>query len=66
MKKETIEQLEERYMQLSSEIFTLTSELKSLRKLEQPHMLSFKKKERARVLTIMNEKKRGAHEQPKN
>ncbi|MCB1115579.1 MAG: 50S ribosomal protein L29 [Chlamydiia bacterium] len=51
------EELEARYEDLCREIFELTNELRTARKLEKPHELKNKKKERARVLTIAAQKK---------
>ena len=41
---------------ISREIFQLRNEMKASRQVEQPHHLRLKKKERARVLTILREK----------
>ena len=60
MKSESIEELQARHLELSKEIFMLTSELKSMRKIDQPHLIRAKKKERARVLTLINQKKAGS------
>ena len=43
---------------LDLEIYKLRCELKMTRKLEKPHLLKVKKKERAQVLTVLAEKKR--------
>ncbi len=56
-------ELELRYEQLSREIFILQNELKILKKLEKPHELSQKKKDRARVLTALNKKRLTCQEQ---
>ena len=42
--------------ELGKEIFELTNEIKRTKKSEKPHMIRQKKKERARLLTIMHEK----------
>jgi large subunit ribosomal protein L29 len=42
--------------ELAREIFTLRSELSVNRKLEKPHLLKMKRKERARVLTFLKQK----------
>ena len=51
--------LKKQYLELSKEIFELNCELKVSRKLEKPHLLKEKKKDRARVLTVISEKRRG-------
>jgi large subunit ribosomal protein L29 len=43
--------------EISSEIFSLSSELRVTRKLEKPHLLKEKKKDRARVLTALTQKR---------
>lgn len=49
--------LKKQYTELSKEIFELVNELRVTRKLEKPHLLSAAKKQRARVLTALNEKR---------
>ena len=44
------------YQDLSKEIYGFKCELKSSRKLEKPHLLHEKKKDRARVLTMLQQK----------
>jgi ribosomal protein L29 len=41
---------------LAQEIFGMRNELKVTRKLDKPHLLRAKKKERARVLTALHQK----------
>lgn len=43
--------------ELSEEIFKQSSQLKVTRKLEQPHLLKQAKKNKARVLTALRQKK---------
>jgi large subunit ribosomal protein L29 len=43
---------------LEKEIFALRSELSVQRKLDKPHLLKIKRKERARVLTLLTQKQR--------
>jgi large subunit ribosomal protein L29 len=56
-------ELEAQYEQLSRDIFILQNELKMSKKLEKPHELSQKKKDRARVLTALNQKRLTCQEQ---
>lgn len=51
------EELEARYEDLCRDIFELTNELRISRKLEKPHELKEKKKDRARILTVLRQKK---------
>lgn len=51
------EELEARYEDLCRDIFDLTNELRVSRKLEKPHELKNKKKDRARILTVLRQKK---------
>jgi large subunit ribosomal protein L29 len=46
------------YRDLSKEIFNLKCEQSVSRKLEKPHLLRQKKRERARVLTALHQKDR--------
>ncbi|HSW87337.1 MAG TPA: 50S ribosomal protein L29 [Rhabdochlamydiaceae bacterium] len=50
------EELKVVYKELSKEIFDLNNELRIARKIEKPHLLRLKKRDRARVLTILREK----------
>lgn len=57
LKDQSLEDLKLLDEELSREIFKLNSELRVTRKLEKPHLLKEKKKERARVLTALNQKR---------
>jgi len=50
-------ELQAQYENLSREIFNLQNELKVAKKLESPHKLKEKKKDRARILTALNQKR---------
>lgn len=52
------EQLDFRLNEIDKEIFKMTNELKTAHKLEKPHMLKELKKEKARILTVLNERKK--------
>lgn len=52
------EELVQMHRQISEEIFVLKNGLSYVRKIEKPHLLQQKRKERARVLTALNKKKR--------
>lgn len=54
----SVVELQEKEKALSLEVFTLRNTLSVQRKLEKPHMLKAKRKERARVLTQLTKKKK--------
>jgi len=56
LRSKTEEELTSIVSDLDVEIFKLRNELKVTRKLEKPHVLSQKKRKRAKVLTILTEK----------
>ncbi len=58
LRNEAVEELRAMVEEISLEIYELKNELRVSRKLEKPHLLSVKKKDRARILTIISEKKR--------
>lgn len=51
-----IEELEMIFKELSKELYELVNERKRAKKLEKPHLLREKRREKARLLTIMHEK----------
>lgn len=50
------EELKALYQELSGEIYRLRNERNVTRQVEKPHLLRMKKKDRARVMTILREK----------
>lgn len=54
LKNQTKAELLAKYEELSADIFKLKNDLNITRKLEKPHELKEKKKDRARVLTALN------------
>lgn len=50
------EELKAQYQELSKEIFELLSALKLARKLEKPHLLREKRRDRARIMTVLRQK----------
>jgi len=58
LQEQSKEELEAMKEDMDKDIFALTNELKTNRKLERPHLLREKKKIRARILTILGEKQR--------
>lgn len=51
-----IEELEAVLSDLSKELYHLVNEMKRSKKLEKPHLLRQKRKDKARLLTIIHEK----------
>ena len=56
LRGQSVEDLKVLSVDLAREIFNLRSEKKLARKSEKPHQLRLKKKERARVLTLLQER----------
>lgn len=56
LKKQNVDELKAVYHELSKEIFEIKSEFSITRKLEKPHLLRDKKRDRARVMTVINQK----------
>lgn len=52
----SVEELEGQYEDICKDIFELTNELRVSRKLEKPHELKDKKKDRARIKTVLRQK----------
>lgn len=50
------EELNALYQDLSKELFHLRNEMKITRKMEKPHLVRIKKKDRARVMTVLRER----------
>lgn len=63
MKEQTVDELKVMYRDLCSEIYHLTNELKVHRKLEKPHLLKLKKKNRAQVATVIRQKSETTQDQ---
>ena len=59
IREQSDEQLEFRLEEIDREFFNLINELKANHKLEKPHLLKNLKKEKARILTIQTERKKG-------
>lgn len=50
------EELNALYQDLSKELFHLRNEMKITRKMEKPNLMRIKKKDRARVMTVLRER----------
>jgi ribosomal protein L29 len=51
----SLDELKERLVGLEKELFTLRNELAINRKLEKPHLLKAKRREKARILTQLTQ-----------
>lgn len=56
LRNQSESELKALYQDLSREMFQLRNEMKLTRKMEKPHLVRMKKKDRARVMTILSEK----------
>jgi large subunit ribosomal protein L29 len=65
LRDHSIDELEASYEDSRKELFKLKNELKLSKKMEKPHLLHTKKKDIARILTVLHEKK-SAKEQRAN
>lgn len=54
------EELEAQLEDLHQEVFLLRNELKAARKLDKPHLLREKRRDRARALTLITERETGS------
>ncbi len=62
LKKQNLVELTALYNDLSKEIYEINTEFSITRKLEKPHLLRLKKKDRARVLTAINQNSKSQSE----
>ncbi len=53
---QSVEELRAIYHDLSRDLFNLKNEISTTRKIEKPHLLRKKKRDRARVLTLISQK----------
>lgn len=60
LKDQSVKELQLSAHNLDREIFNLRNELATQRKLEKPHLIREKRKERARVLTRLTQKQKEA------
>ena len=62
LRDQSIIELEASYEDVKRELFKLRNEMKLSKKMEKPHLLKAKKKDIARILTVMHEKKSAAEQ----
>lgn len=58
LRDQSIEELEALSAELAKDLFHLRNEKRTGGTVEQPHLFREKRRERARVLTLLNEKRR--------
>ena len=56
----SIEEMGARLIDLDRELFELRNHLALHKKLDQPHLIKHKRKEKARLLTLLTQKSKGA------
>ena len=59
VKDQSVDELKAAAHELDREIFQLRSELAMQRKLEKQHLIREKRKDKARILTILTQKQKG-------
>lgn len=57
LRDQTVDELNASYEDLCKEMFKLKNEARLTKKVEKPHLIREKKKDVARLLTVMNEKR---------
>jgi large subunit ribosomal protein L29 len=60
VKDQSVKEMQAQVRTLDREIFQLRNELATQRKLEKPHLIREKRKDKARILTIMTKKQKEA------
>jgi large subunit ribosomal protein L29 len=53
---QSVEELKAMFHDLSKSIFEMKNEISTTRKIDKPHLLRKKKRDRARILTLLNRK----------
>jgi large subunit ribosomal protein L29 len=61
LRDQSIDELEAAYNDTRKELFQLVNELKRTKKMEKPHLLRQKRKDIARLLTVITEKQAAKH-----
>ncbi len=60
LRDQTLEELEANLQDLQRELYELVNEYKTNKKLDKPHLLPEKRRDRARLLTVIKEKQQQA------
>jgi large subunit ribosomal protein L29 len=56
LREQPVQELQKKCEELARDIYKMNSELKTARKIEKPHELREKKRDRARILTVLSQK----------
>lgn len=56
LKDQSIEELKATVLELSRDIYQLRNESRMTKKMEKPHLVKEKKRDRARILTVLRQK----------
>jgi large subunit ribosomal protein L29 len=56
LREKSVADLQEQQQELAKDVYQMNCELRLSRKLEKPHLVREKKRDRARLLTILREK----------
>ena len=56
LRDQSVEELIAQYRQCSKDMYNINNENRTAKKVEKPHLMRAKKKERAQVMTILREK----------
>lgn len=59
MREKSTEELEARVEEIGKELYELKTRLSMEKKLDQPHLIPQKRRERARIMTVLTEKTAG-------
>ena len=60
IRDQSVDEIKATYRDITKELFLLVNEMKLTKKLEKPHLIQEKKRDIARLLTVLNEKKKNS------
>ena len=60
IRDQSVEEIKATYRDISKELFLLVNEMKLTKKSEKPHLIKEKKRDVARLLTVLNEKNKNS------
>lgn len=56
LKEQSVDELKLMYIDLTKELFNFSNEVKRTRKMEKPHLMREKRRDRARILTELRQR----------
>ena len=56
LRDQSVEELKAQYRECSKDMYNINNENRTAKKVEKPHLMRAKKRERAQVMTILREK----------